>query len=284
MEGEEDFFIYLNSEFDRTEYKNNSVSGFTNIIRRNLNLNGRYEVGLRNVIFNPDFYVVKKNDREFGINVGFHFNNKEDEYVGGIEVDYTPTYNVKANIIDEFIRKIDRDFVSVLKKSKIIDLSDHRIFTYDLNDKVIEFKPIKLDVNRFLEEYDKIPYSDGLTFKVLYTIGGKLSKALGIEKPDFIGEPDIANPPIMPNLTHMLYIYSDIVSNSYMGGHQVNLLDVFPLKNSYAKTSNLTMYKTLSTQNLDTISIKITDQNGLEPKLSDHVSIILVLHFKRIFD
>ena len=76
----------------------------------------------------------------------------------------------------------------------------------------------------------------------------------------------------------------EAVSSSFMGGQQVNLLDVFPLKQSYAKTTNFTMYKNVSISSLDSISIKITDQNGEDPKLKDDVNVVLVIHFKRVFD
>ena len=115
-------------------------------------------------------------------------------------------------------------------------------------------------------------------------MGKKLAECLGIDDREFVGYPHFINPPKIPNVAHMFYIYSDIVSNSYMGGQQASLLDVFPLPSAYAKSSNFTMYKNVSKPTLTDISVKITDQFGKKPKLSSNVDMVVEIHFKRVYD
>ena len=149
---------------------------------------------------------------------------------------------------------------------------------------MVEFTPLKVDYNKFILKYDKIEYSDGITLEIYYRMGKKLCECLGIDDCEFVGYPHFTKLPKMPVEPYMFYIFSDIVTNSHFGSQQVNLLDVFPLPNAYAKSTNFTMYKSVSKQALTDISIKITDQFGKKLRLNSHSDLLIVLHFKRVYD
>ena len=80
----------------------------------------------------------------------------------------------------------------------------------------------------------------------------------------------------------MLHIYTDIIEPRYLGGQTIHLLDVIPMKNTFSKTGTLTMYKQVNTTLIDSISIKITDENGIAVSFTNYVHVTLVLHFKRV--
>ena len=279
MEGGGDFYIYLDSDFNKKEFKNNKNFGFTNIITPNIALNGKYEVGLRNIIFTPDFYIVKKDDSAFGMKLKISFYDEAYRFIHGATYEYTPSDNISADNIEEFILKYDKDFHRFLKIHKIASPNYKETFVYKKNGEPMIFNP--LEINKQLFGADEEKYNHA-TWR--FQMGAEISKCFGVLNRDFLTEPTFITSPSLPKPPSLFYIYSDIVSSSFMGGQQVNLLDVFPLKQSYAKTTNFTMYKNVSASSLDSISIKITDHNGYDPKLKDDVNVVLVVHFKRVFD
>ena len=77
-------------------------------------------------------------------------------------------------------------------------------------------------------------------------------------------------------------VYTDIIEPSYFGEQTVHLLDVIPLQNVFSKNGTLTMYKRVNRRILDSISIKITDENGVSIPFTDRVQVLIVLHFRRV--
>ena len=283
MEGDSDFFIYLNSGFNKEEFKNNSVSEFTNLIHPNNRLNGNYDVGLRNIIFNPDFYAVEKNDDEYKIDVTIGFFDANDVFVTATQFIYKPSYDIRANDVGDLIVKINKDLIKLLKSRKVIDDKQDSIFKYDFHYGVVGFDEMIL-TPEFINGYNKLEDSMYSKVKMVYRCGKKMVDVLGLEFSEFLNKPSFAKPPKMPMNSYMFYIFSDIVTNSHFGSQQVNLLDVFPLPNAYAKSTNFTMYKSVSKQTLTDISIKITDQFGKKLRLSSNSDMLIVLHFKRVYD
>lgn len=283
MEAEDEFYIYLDSSNNKSEFKNNSNVNFTNIIQPNIKLDGDYVVGLQDIIFNPVFHVAKYRDQEYKITTYFRFYDKSNERLGYTSMEYTPSYDIEADNISEFIKKIDRDYVNTLKLYKIIDNGAAlEMFSYDSNNKLVNFKSmhthlteefVKTYTNTDFEKYDK-------TF-IGYEFGDKLALTLGVSKTLFYYDPEFENPPKIINKPNSLYIYSNIVANSYVGSQKLNLLDIFPLPGTLAKNKNDRMYKKVANQILDSVNISIKDENGFIPKLADFVIMTIILHFKR---
>ena len=192
---------------------------------------------------------------------------------------YLPSHNITADNIKEFILKYDKDFNRLLKSKQFVASSYESTFSFNQTEGLIVFNPILLNTEGILDVPAEFEYVN-----VRFQMGEKISKCFGVYRNEFLTEPTFIREPTLPEPASLFYIYSDVVSSSFMGGQQVNLLDVFPLKQSYAKTTNFTMYKNVSISSLDSISIKITDQNGEDPKLKDDVNVVLVIHFKRVFD
>ena len=183
MEGDGDFFIYLRSDFNRDEYKENKTCKFTNIISPNIVLNGRYEIGVRNLIFTPDFYVVKKGDRNFGINVEISFYDPHYKLIHSSLFDYNPSYKMKTNDVTEFISKYDKDFNLFLKTNNIVKTDYNQSFSYKKNDARIKFNPIDINSGEMFLG-DK---SEGyLVMVVKFKIGDGIQKYFGIETNDFL--------------------------------------------------------------------------------------------------
>ena len=62
----------------------------------------------------------------------------------------------------------------------------------------------------------------------------------------------------------------------------MHLLDIIPMHSVYSKTGTLTMYKNVSSNHIDNISIQLTDQSGKKLIFGDDVKVLVVLHFKRV--
>ena len=281
MEAEDDFYIYLNSSNNKSEFKNNSNVNFTNIIRPNIKLDGDYVVGLQDIIFKPVFHAAKAGDPEYNMVTYFRFYDKSNERLGHASMKYKPTYDIEADNISDFIKKFDRDYVNALKFHQIIDNGAAlEMFTYDSINKLVNFKSmvvtddfVKTYILTDFERYDKTVIG--------YQFAPKLVDSLGLSKTLFYYDPEFTNPPKILNKPNLLYIYSNIVTNSYISTQNLNLLDIFPLPGVLAKDKNCRIYKKVACKMLDSVNISIKDENGLIPKIADFVTMTIVLHFKR---
>ena len=71
----------------------------------------------------------------------YRFYDKSNERIGHASLDYSPTYDIEADNVSEFIKKIDRDYVYALKKHDIVDKGVALdIFSYDSNNKLVNYK------------------------------------------------------------------------------------------------------------------------------------------------
>ena len=93
-----------------------------------------------------------------------------------------------------------------------------------------------------------------------------------------------AFPPKMPDkVPSMIYVYTDIVEPSYLGGQSASLLDIIPRREIYSKNRTFTTFKHVSKCVIDSISATLMDQFGNPVPFADDVNVTMVLHFKKIF-
>ena len=81
----------------------------------------------------------------------------------------------------------------------------------------------------------------------------------------------------------MIYVYTDIVEPSYLGGQSASLLDIIPRREIYSKNRTFTTFKHVSKCVIDSISATLMDQFGNPVPFADDVNVTMVLHFKKIF-
>ena len=250
MTTSDDFYVYLTSNSNKTEYTSNIHYSFTNNVNPSLQLNGEFVVALENIIFNDDIISINAYDKKYEIRIEVIFISKTVKNGFGYAINYTPTKNIFGDNVSDIIHYLNEDLYDFLKLKNVILASQDFIFKYDVKNKKILFNEIKINE------------TENFTSIVKWVITDHISKILGIEKIFENSPKEISRPVYFP--LEMLHIYTDIIEPSYLGGQTVHLLDVILTKNIFSKTGTLTMYKHLNTSLIDSISIKITDENGLQ--------------------
>ena len=76
-------------------------------------------------------------------------------------------------------------------------------------------------------------------------------------------------------------VYADIINPSYIGSQSAHLLDIIPTSALYSKTGILSTYKTVSTQCIGSISLRLTDQDGQSIPFPEQASVLAIIHFRR---
>ena len=219
------FYVYLNSKFNREEHLNNTGTSFTNIVKPSIPHANNYEVGLVNIMFNPNFYVIGKGDESFYIHFRVTYI-KSNGNLGGLSIRYIPTVNIKSNNIHELIQYLNNDIVSFLLYQQIPIINTNQIFKYS------PFKPYV--------EYNKLVLDETIytSCKVSMDLSDKMSEILGIKEKSFDEKPTLFQAPKFPKTTERLLIYTDIIEATYYGNLSVSLLDMIPMKNIYLKNQH----------------------------------------------
>ena len=84
------------------------------------------------------------------------------------------------------------------------------------------------------------------------------------------------------NIPSLIFIYTDIVETSYLGGDSTTLLDIIPRGGIYSKNRALAPFKHVSKNFIDSVSILMVNEYGEPVPFSEDVNITIVLHFKKI--
>ena len=279
MEPSDDFYIYLSSEANKGEFKNNNPSSFTNIIRPTIQLQDSYDVGVENIIFSPKVKNIVKNDDRYKIDLSFLITNGDENHESLAKFTYVPTKDIISQNLQDVVAFLNYDFKKFLLANEVIEDSFAPIFAYDYIKRIVRWTPVRWSPNYNLFQLN----SDSHT---LYTANWKFSSlmcsVLGVLQPEQnVHTPVCEVTPTIPNLIEYIFLYSDIVRPSNFGGQTVNLLDIIPMKTTYSKCGAKTLYKTISKLIIDGISMKLTDKNGDMIKFQDDVNIVIVLHFKK---
>ena len=97
--------------------------------------------------------------------------------------------------------------------------------------------------------------------------------------PDFVSQSGHA--PLLKNGDiQCALIYTDLVNPSRYAGKNVNILDGFSLSGGLTKGVHPTIYKSLKSKVIDSISIKITDQKGRPIYFEEGYPVTCLLHIR----
>lgn len=269
--GLEDFYVYLDSDTNRDQYESNNPNGFTNIVKPPLILPGQYDVALENIIFKKNIFAIRAGDKKYRITLNvITYDDEDGTILTWIDKEYYPEVDIAGSNAEELIRNINIDFTNFLKKWNIIEKTHEDIFIVETYNSPIKFNRINA----------KRTTGRGIV-KVTWYVSPHMCKTLGITKCDFSEYP-ILKTPTPVNTLDYINVYCDIISPSYYGGQRVHLLDIIPMQSVYSKTGTLTMYKSVSSNHIDNISIQLTNQSGEKLIFGDDVKVLVVLHFKRV--
>ena len=268
MDTRDDFYIYLSSQFNHKEFPGNSTNSFTNVIKPSLSLDSAYDVALENIIFEPDMYTIRKYDEDYGAYITVRYT-KQNGSIGGYSVRYVPMSNIKAQNVFQLVQYINNDMLLFLKAQNMVSIDQEYIFRLGQFSNFIDFKELKL-----AQEYEDL--------EITWSLKEKLGKSLGIADPSFRTKPKWLDPPQLPKKINGIYIYSDIIEPTYLGEQTVHLLDIVAMPHMHYKQGTLTMYKRVNKKIIDDISIRITDESGNQIGFTETVSIMMILHFRKV--
>ena len=258
----------MNSQFNHREFPYNTSNSFTNVIKPSITLDGLYDVALENIIFEPDIYTIKKFDEDYSAYISIRYM-KENGSLGGYSVRYIPMSNIKANNIFQLVQHLNNDIMTFLTRQEIINKNQEYIFRLRQFSNFIIFKELSLQ-----KEYKDL--------EVTWSLSKKLGDALGIDDLAFQTRPKLFSSPKLPKKLNCLHVYSDIIEATYLGEQTVHLLDIVAMPHMHYKQGTLTMYKRVNKKIIDEISIRITDEIGNPVAFTRDVSIVIVLHFKKV--
>lgn len=265
----DEFYIHLYSEFNKDKFPDNKHNSFTNVISPEILLDGDFEVGVSNIIFEPHLYTIKKDDANFAILFNIEFGTeKEIKYNNRLR--YVPTEDIYANNILVLLKKFDKDLVSYLKHKNVIQKLQTSILEYHNVDEIPIFKKLEVENTTKFEHR-----------RVIWQLSIGTALLMGVSQ-DFVDEPKFQFIPNFSTRSDFLNVYCDIVQPSYVGQQLVNILDVIPLSHMYSKTIMMNLYKRVSQNRIRDISIKINDETGRSATFPDSVKMYIILHFRKI--
>ena len=279
MDSSDDFYIYLSSESNKNEFKENDSSAFTNIIRPTIQLQDSYEVGVENIIFSPKVKNIVKNDQRYKIELSFTFSNGEDGHdLVGIFT-YVPTKDIISDNIQDIIAFLNYDFKKFLLENDVIQETHVPVFAYDYFKRIVRWSPLSWSAKYNLFEFNN---GTSMIYSGQWKFSSAMCSVLGILQSEQNTRTPVCDiSPIVPNVIDYIFLYSDIVRPTNFGGQIVNLIDIVPMKNVYSKCGAKTLYRSVSSLVIDSISMKLTDKNGEKIDFEDDVNIVVVLHFKK---
>lgn len=291
----EEFYLYLSSISPEDNILNNTTSNFENrILPINLNPSSSYELALANILFPSYFYALREGDKDSSIWFDARIKQSDfDDYEYNF-YNYTPQKSIISNLrstsILSILSAINIQMLTELKE--IVEDSYPNYFPYkELLHYDFELERIvihKLTVNADL---------DHLYSEIFMTFTPQIALVLGFEpytrysifhKRDNVTDtPRSLDKIIAPHPVRVdggndyLYVYCDIVSPTRFGNQIVNILDAIPLPNDVtSKGVNPVMYKPLARTSIESVGIKITNQNGKPIYFEDNHSVTCVLHIR----
>ena len=300
----DDIYLYISSIASGNTFPDNTSSEFENrILPVHLDPNREYEIGLSNILFPKYFYCIRRGDPNCSIT--FYGRIKQSDFN---DYDYNLyTYLPERNMISNFSEKniisitrginnqVMRELQVILGASYKDFFPYRRIIYYDSDlERVV--------VNEFIvSPKDDLVYTD-----IVIKFAPHIAFILGFD-PDFrytvffqkFGEEAPVSPepsdtvnikPIQLIAPHVpradsgndyLYVYSDIISPTRFGNQILNILDAIPLNHDgTSKGVNPIMYKPVAFSHIQSIAIKITNQNGKPIYFEDGHSVTCVLHIR----
>ena len=272
----DDFYVYLSSDANLEEYRRNENTAFTNILKPCLNVSDEYQVGLENIYFKPNFVRISKGDEQYKILLCvYEFDHNENTIHEGCW-DYLPEQNISGDSLKEFISNFNTDLTRFLIKKQVVDPESKTKIVKVKGDRVV-FQRIKYLNKKEETASIVVGWKMNIGWKIL-----GLDK-VGMEREDVhIHAPVCTFPGKLPQPVNWMYIYTDIVEPSSVGGQMVDLLSIVPMDHVQTKNSALTLYKKVNKSQIHDISIKVRNEKGKPIHFDDGVELLVVLHFKKV--
>jgi hypothetical protein len=267
---DEDFTIIIRSVDCRGQFPENRAGSFTNNINDKISLSGNYEVALQNIIYKPEFDAILKHNKRFSIWFTINFYNENSESYSGTSFLYTPLINIGSSHTSNCVRQLNQDLMDNLRVNKIIDHTHPPVLRYDARVNMVKYNKLTPPKKSKIMKYESI-----LTFSKA------MGEVLGLQEDTNSSSNPIFSRPVSIKIPESIFIYTDIIKATNIGDQSVNILDILPNTQMYAKNTVSPVYKQVNTSFIDTISLKLVDEFGSEVPFHQSVRVTAVLHFRR---
>lgn len=294
MAGEE-HYIYLSSLGNRDIYPGNVPNQFENRVDPPIQLHPdkEYEVGMLNCLYPKVFYALPKNDLESRIEIWVKIHSKPRQPY--LLYTYVPQSNIQAGDVKYMLNILNKEMSVALRNAMTMEsvrnamrteishyFASNDFFTY--ND---ELQRTNLVVRKGL------CISNNHFCKVSMRFGSRIASILGFDYPadyviysptvpfdDKVTHVPAPYPPRMDGDIDFAMFFTDCVTPTRYGGQTVNLLEAITMEKTGGGDFHQIAYKQLSKSFLDTISIKVTDQNGRLIHFGRGKSMTVLLHIR----
>lgn len=270
-----EFFIDVVSNGSMDTYPDNTLSKFINKLPQTIHLEGEWVVGVHE-IFYPITYDKPKVKIDFSLLYraydGNNFSGAINEIIVG-----------EDDLIRDIFDKLNQKFQELVNNDEVekVPKTGERIppKIEHLNNKVV-ITPGSTPSGRVMPMF----------------LDREIQKKLGITDQDFFlnlfkvmqGKLPVLQATSVSSIgtrSHLLFIYTDIIHEHFVGDTKARLIKVVPLtKGLYESIGYMSItkafYYPVRVRDLSTITILLADENGQEIKFTDgrtHIS----LHFKR---
>ena len=275
------FYVHLPSDASLDVYPDNAIAKYTTKLPKTIDLDGRYEVGLSEIIYPTDYFNFDNRDKEFRFWIRYvvttlnpETNEEEEERV---------QVKKKRLLKSGHYKSVD-DFLTNFNKQIIDEFTDR-----ELPNNCVRF--VKDDDDRLVIVIDR-PRSVSSVAGISLVMSPRLQRRLGFD--DQIGPVSLSennriraeNSFELDMGKNLMYVYSDIVSHSIVGDVSAPLLRVCNLPTSPTERSvHLSFvdvhYKPIRKTHFESITISINTETGeLMPFISGKV--LITLHFRRV--
>ena len=112
-----------------------------------------------------------------------------------------------------------------------------------------------------------------------YYYGGPSPKGRALHLLRFLPVNALNNPRTDGGVDY-LFVYSDLCTRSRFGSHMVNILGAFAVGNSTSLGFNPTVYHQINSHKINTIAIRIADQDGKPIVFDPNHTVTVALHFR----
>jgi len=289
MDDTEDFYLYLSSRENLDLFNHNNAAGFTNVISPSRKLGGNFSVAVKNVIFEKDFHQQflnhnKQHVIEFELSY-YTVLNGDMYYTGNKRLMYFPPTFYVVKDPQLFITSVNSDLCKFVNDNIRSEIVNSELDKEELPPEINSI--IKLNQESNFVEFGKISFpmrniSSGIYKNVecKWTFSRNLGKIFGLDDFSTMYPKPVTYIRIPPFVPKTILVYADFIEPSFLGSQMIHLLDILPMGETFFKTSDISMYKRVSKDFIDNISIRLISADGGPLPFTESVSTLIVLHFR----
>jgi len=289
-------YIYISSTASKDVFPHNTSYAFENVISPlMLDPSMDYEVALVNFLHPKNYYSIIANDNDFSI----QFISVCDNSAHPIMIDmfkYVPKFSMLGHarepkiMIDMINKDITEQIAPILGVDAIQKyMPQGRLLIYDWETERVRVEIIVHAVGDGREARchpdmavrfsPRLAHILGFSEKKIYRY--YVPRTVSVDYKWLLYNQNVSmRPPRNDGGVDFIYVYSDIVVPCRFAGQQVNILDAFALQGSSTKGYTPTLYKQLLNKTLNSVGVRITDQNGYPIVFEEGRSITLILHIR----